>query len=462
MSIRRSVLTRDTRSVEERATSILDSLVCDDIECIQFLHCITLKRNADEHVLESLHRTRTTMLLSAVARALNHCCENVSTHDLQSEPRRRNRHFTLKLNEDLDSTDEDEDDGAPRPFKTVMHTAGEILLGRFYFLPFFDSVMRAPLRDYTRGQARQLTEITHRMLFDESPLLCAGTMFGICVYALQWIHLSRPIFKEGSPVMDSFTRLLRLVRETTDEYCTVVDGPAMNTQLFGLGISSAKDCELVFKNLRTYYENYLAAQDDPFKADLRRLMHSMNHFLVLCGEPVILTQSLSALMEREASAREGLLTFERDSFLCFLQVVKNKFPQHGSTRVFDGTALTVLLHDEAYQRAVVTKSEESKFQFIKRASASAVIYAEKDMRQVALVQPIACRPPSASSSQTSHRTYAADPELAKQRFFQTGHSVIKEPLVQLVKQEASVRSGLERAEKDMRMLVMLQEQRSVT
>jgi hypothetical protein len=459
MSIRRSVLKRDSRSLDERAASITSSQVCDDVECIQFLHTITLKRNAEEHLLESLNRPRTAALLRAVARALSHCLENVSTHDLQTEPKRLNRHFTLKLNEDLDSTDEDEDEGAPRPFKLVMQTAGEMILGRFYFLPQFDSIMRTPIAEYSRGEARHLTEISHRLLFSEEPRLYAGTMLGLCILVLHWIQQSRPIFKEG-PAADCFARLLRRVREATDEYCTVSDGHTMNAELFGLGFSCAADCGVVFKHLRTFYENYLAAQDDPFKAELRRLVHSLNHFLVLCGEPVILTASLTLLVEKEAAARKGLWTLERDSFMCIAYLVTTQLPQHGTRTVRDTTALALLLQDEAFQRSLVSRTEESKFQFVKRAFESAKISAEKDVRAVALVQPLACRPPSASSSQSSQkRSYAADPDLAKQRFFLSGRNVVKDPTGQLMREELGQRSGLERAEKDVRMLVMLQERR---
>ncbi|CUG89144.1 Hypothetical protein, putative [Bodo saltans] len=306
------------------------------------------------------------------------------------------RHFSLAQGSDLDSTDEDNDDGAPRPLDNVILTASELILAHVTriglhskdgsVLPFeaVGSIPGAIVED--------LVCLVNRLSSDSHADRSFGVLIGLVMVLLHALDHDRGIVST-----DALTPLLEYVEEQRSFYTMKADGASMNKELVEMYERLTDPFYRVVRTLRLLKSTISAGNDiEAQKGDadtdsatqvkLFTLLECLERFIYYRSAERAYDPLWTQLFHCEMTTRERLLMYERQQLMDFYYEVHRKLPLHG-THVVDtltGGPGYHLRDEEYHRREELLQEEARKFAFLARLlDARCTMALEEDPKKIA-------------------------------------------------------------------------------
>jgi hypothetical protein len=376
------------------------------IEAVSFMHFITKASVVDPILYDSLsahietkRKVLRALLITAAAAA---SCPSESDH----RKKYSNKRFTLKQSKSLDSTDEDNDDGTPRPIDVVLQTAAELILANF---------THVGLHDLGGGLLREQSRQSHAIEIALLDRLLRRLVTSQCFQCFHEIGLGIAI--QLRHVMLNGTKddemLLRCLNNASKLYGGSKDGVGLCRDIAQMYVTQQQPFFAVVRATRQLVssESTDAGELDSWQLAWHSILHTFDTFVRLRTDVSKEPQEFRSLYGVESRRRAVLLEDERSEWGTVKNSIATLFPGHG-TLSSRGQLLARLSGDEQKHREEITGVEELKFAAILRRYSGGLILIgnHADVRPPVLppvlnalnAQPVFHRRPS--SSRATSRT----------------------------------------------------------
>lgn len=355
--------------------------------------------------------------LQLLLRVSLHCCSSVSNTMSDFDFRRRgaDRKFTLHQASDLDSTDEDHDDGAPRPLDAVILTVAEVLLVHFKRLGFHDRT--GAVKDLSQVAdadsavlvaVEDVRLLTLRLSMDSQAERTFGVMLGLAMLLLEVVDDHGAISRPFSLPM------LKYIDEQRSFYTMKADGASMNRELVEMYDRLGEPFYGIVRRLRVWEECQEVTKkstsaddggDSPVRTSSTSKRTSRTHlgtihevlerFISFYKAERHYDKDTVRVFYAEMTSRERLYECERDHYGAFLSYVLRKCPVHGAVGYLSGAVLYRVKEDEREAREAILEAEAAKYAFHCRVhDARGVLPLTDDPKKVANRLVPTTRPPS--------------------------------------------------------------------